>query len=390
MQNAKLKNQNQNLKFSAIGGFAFGEKKFRFCVVIFHFSFLIFNFIGCSTVPSKNTIVVYHINGTSYMPLPLLCRQKGIDWDYDTWTRVVTLRKDAHKINLAVGQPIAVVDGKSKDLKSPVEFYQGTIVVSRLFKEDILDVLFKENLPVSQSALKQRAFLSIKKVVVDAGHGGKDPGAIGRVIGLNEKDVNLDIARRLAEVLRKEGIEVIMTRSKDVFIPLERRADIANTANADLFISIHANSNRVRSLEGFEVYYISENVNDSSRALFSAKNDFLNLDKSCFDHYTLDLKAVLWDLIYTNSRAESVELAQAICRRVNRNLSAKVLGVKSASFCVLKGAHMPAVLVETGFLSNCNEESLLKSSSYRQQVSEAVFEGIEDYSRDCVFAEASK
>lgn len=345
---------------------------------------------GCSTVPSKNSIIVYHINGTNYMPLLLLCRQKGIDWDYDTWTRTVTLRKEAHKINLAVHQPLIVVDGKSKDLKYPVEFYQGTIAVPVKFKEQVLDVLFKQSSADSQSALKQEVFLSIKKVVVDAGHGGKDPGAIGRILGLNEKDVNLDIARRLAEALRKEGIEVIMTRSTDVFIPLEKRVDIANIANVDLFISIHANSNRVRSLEGFEVYYISENISDLNRALFSAKNDFLNLDKSCFDHYTLDLKAVLWDLIYANSRAESVELARAICRRVNLNLSAKILGVKSAAFCVLKGAHMPAVLVEAGFLSNRNEESLLKSGSYRQQICEAVFEGIKDYSKDCVFAEALK
>ncbi|MFH1440756.1 MAG: N-acetylmuramoyl-L-alanine amidase [Candidatus Omnitrophota bacterium] len=359
--------------------------------VLFTVYFLLSTFLnGCSTVSSKNSIAVYHINGTSYMPLPVLCAQRGIDWDYDTFTRGITLRKETHKINLAVGQPLIVIDGKSKDLKYPVEFYRGTIVVPVKFKEQVLDLLFKQLSLNSQSARKQKAFLSIKKVVIDAGHGGKDPGAIGRGIGLKEKDVNLDIALRLAEALKKEGIEVIMTRSTDVFIPLKKRVDIANTANADLFISIHANSNRVRSLEGFEVYYISENVSDSKRALSSAENDFLNIDKNCFDHYTLDLKAVLWDLIYTNSRAESVELAQAICHSVNRNLSAKVLGVKTAAFCVLKGTHMPAVLVETGFLSNRNEESLLKSGSYRQQVADAVFEGVEDYSKDCVFAEALK
>lgn len=233
------------------------------------------------------------------------------------------------------------------------------------------------------------AWAKIKSVVIDAGHGGNDPGAIGRS-GLKEKDVNLDVAKRMAVLLRENGVSVILTRTSDRFVSLQERVNITNNSKADLFISIHSNANRVRSLNGFEVYYISSAANDTKRALQAANSARLDFDSSCFAGNSVNLRATLWDMIYTSSRAESIELARSICHSIDNDLEARVIGVKSASFYVLKGARMPAVLIEIGFVSNGNEERLLKDSSYRQKLAESITGGIRDYATQLSLTEVAK
>ncbi|OGX45929.1 MAG: hypothetical protein A3G38_04550 [Omnitrophica WOR_2 bacterium RIFCSPLOWO2_12_FULL_51_8] len=231
----------------------------------------------------------------------------------------------------------------------------------------------------------------IKKVVVDAGHGGKDPGAIGKTIGAREKDINLDIARRLSKLLKDDGIEVVMTRSSDRFVSLSRRVDIANASGADLFISVHSNANRARSLNGFEVYYVSEKANDAKRALAAARSRPLRLKDAFFADNSLNLRAIVWDMIYTQNRGQAIELSRALCRAMADNLEVKILGVKGARFQVLWGANMPAVLIETGFLSNSSEERKLKNSFYRQKIAEAIEEGVRKYSWEAqLIAEAGR
>jgi N-acetylmuramoyl-L-alanine amidase len=228
----------------------------------------------------------------------------------------------------------------------------------------------------------------IKKVVIDAGHGGNDPGTIGRT-GLKEKDVNLDIVKRLAKLLRDSGVEVVLTRSYDVFVPLAGRVDIANNSRADLFISIHGNANRVRGLNGFEVYYVTPaNNNDIKRALAAAKSAAPVIPGSSFDYISADTKTILWDMLYTFNRSESIKLGRSLCRTVNRDLYCKILGVKAANYYVLKGTRMPGVLIETGFLSNRDEERQLKNPYYRQQIVEAIMRGIVNYVSDYRLAEA--
>jgi len=181
-----------------------------------------------------------------------------------------------------------------------------------------------------------------------------------------------------------------MVRSRDTFIPLSRRVDIANNSNAELFISIHSNANRVKGLNGFEIYYVSPALNDSRRALSAAQHLRLNLNSSWFasDSDSIDLKATLWDMIYASSRSESITLARSICRSIDHELETKVLGIKGANFYVLKGVRMPAVLIEIGFLSNPHEELLLKNSYYRQQIAKAIASGINSYTRDYDIMEA--
>ena len=345
---------------------------------------------GCATIPARPglaAIPVYNIGGVSYMPLISLCEQRGINWEYDTFTRAINLNKDLHRINLRVGETLIIVDGKTQNLANPVDMYQGTVVVPLKFKERYLDVLYKEIKP-AYGRFPQLP-IRIKKVVIDAGHGGNDPGAIGKT-GLREKDINLDIAKRLAKLLSNEGVKIAMTRSSDRFISLSRRVDIANDSHAELFISIHSNANRSKGLKGFEVYYVSPNLSDSRRALSAAKNLRLNLDNSYFASDSLNLRATLWDMIYASSRAESITLARAICRSIDHELETKVLGVKGANFYVLKGVAMPAVLIEIGFISNPKEELLLKNSYYRQQIAEAIAGGINNYARDYAITETSR
>ena len=335
-------------------------------------------------MPSQQiSLPTYQINGTSYLPLLSLCKAKGVIMDYDTFTRSAILKKDSHRINLMVGQDLILVDGASQRLSHPPEIYQGTMVVPYRFKEQVLDALFKESYPGRRTTV---SLLKIGKVVVDAGHGGTDPGATGKR-GLREKDVTLDIAKRVSNLLKDAGVSVVMTRSRDVFVPLSRRVEVANNSAADLFLSIHANANRVRSLHGFEVYYVSPQANDSQRALNAAKDGAPDLPGASFASYSLNLKATLWDLLYTYNRAESVELAGDLCRSTDRNLGRQILGVKGANFYVLKGVKMPAVLIETGFLSNSEEEGMLRNSYHRQEIAASIVDGLEDYAEDLVLAQ---
>ena len=339
---------------------------------------------GCATVPTiKEAFPTYNINGTTYFPLVSICEQRNINWEYDTFTRALDISKGNHKINLRVGDSLALVDGKAQNLHDPVDIYQGTIVVPSKFKEEILDTLFKESFPVTKMTFP---VASIKKVVIDAGHGGNDPGAIGNT-GLREKDVNLDIAKRLANLLRQQGIEVVMTRSTDKFIPLDKRVDIANASGADLFVSIHANANRVRSLKGFEVYYVAPTVSDSKRATSAADSASLPLDSSTLASHSKNVKTIIWDMIYTYNRAESIELSKAICHAMDSKVECPIIGIKGARFEVLRGVRMPGVLIETGFVSNPSEERMLKNSFYRQKITEGIMQGLSSYVQDLMLSQ---
>lgn len=350
------------------------SQTFKFSFFVSLFALCIFTLSGCASVPTRETLSTYYLNGTNYLSLSSLCRVKGLEWDFDSFTRRISLAKGAHRINLMVGERLVLVDGLPQHLEHPVDIYKGEIMVPDKLKTEILDVLFK-------SRHKTQAALSrIKRVVIDAGHGGHDPGAIGKS-GLKEKDVVLDIAKKLEQLFSESGIEVVMTRAHDTFVSLEQRAEIANRSGADLFFSIHANANRVRWLNGFEVYYISPYIDDNQRAMQSARSSNLNLDKAYFSNASLDLKATLWDMLHTYNRAESMSLAYSLCDSMRRTLDAKILGVKAAGFSVLKGTQMPAVLIEVGFISNNDEEGLLRNTYYRQQLADAIFQGTREYAR---------
>ncbi|HSN14361.1 MAG TPA: N-acetylmuramoyl-L-alanine amidase [Anaeromyxobacteraceae bacterium] len=222
---------------------------------------------------------------------------------------------------------------------------------------------------------------TVRRIVVDAGHGGHDPGAIGRR-GLREKDVTLDIARKVAKELKGEGFEVVLTRSDDRFLQLEERTALANTSRGDLFVSIHANATPRRNRSGIETYFLNV-TDDRYAARLAARENGADLDGGESDDV---LKRIRADLDAVASAGSSHQLAALVQRELCSSVRSRFgdvrdLGVKSALFYVLLGARMPAVLVETGFISNAAEEKRLGSPAYRLEVAKAVTRAVRSFAR---------
>ena len=228
--------------------------------------------------------------------------------------------------------------------------------------------------------LAQQLGLKIKRIVIDAGHGGKDPGAIGKG-GLQEKDVVLKIAKGLKEALVRElGAEVIMIREDDKFIPLEERTAIANTKEADIFISVHANASFNRRASGVETYYLNL-TNDEAAIRVAARENAVSTKKMS------DLQYILNDLMKTAKTNESSRLAAKVQGSLVASLKAKYNdvkgnGVKGAPFYVLVGTHMPSILVEVSFISNPKEEARLTDKEYIKEVVNGITIGIKGYAKE--------
>ncbi|MCI0484007.1 MAG: N-acetylmuramoyl-L-alanine amidase [candidate division NC10 bacterium] len=216
----------------------------------------------------------------------------------------------------------------------------------------------------------------LRTIVIDPGHGGRDTGAIGPN-GLQEKDVVLDIGLRLRRLIQERlRIRVVMTRTEDVFVPLEERTAIANRAKADFFISIHVNAAHRSKAQGFETYFLSREPSDSS-ARASAIRENLSVNLGGLRPKEEDaLRAILWDMANTLYLKESSELAQIFLDELDKILKVDNRGVKSAPFFVLMGAAMPAVLLEVAFISNPQEEKNLQAQGYKDRVAEALYAGI--------------
>jgi N-acetylmuramoyl-L-alanine amidase len=218
-------------------------------------------------------------------------------------------------------------------------------------------------------------------IVIDAGHGGRDYGAIGRYKKTREKDINLEIAKNLAKLIRKDKqFKVVMTRSKDVYVSLDERAKIANEAKADLFISIHCNASPKTSANGFEVYYLAPAKSDAARAVAQLENAPFLLDDPAVDKgEEADLAFILNDMIQTEFLTESADLAYMADMEMRKKLDIKARGVDHAGFFVLNRVYMPSILVEAAFISNKDEEKKLRSKKYRKKVAEAVYEAVKRF-----------
>ncbi|MEE8185262.1 MAG: N-acetylmuramoyl-L-alanine amidase [Thermodesulfobacteriota bacterium] len=223
---------------------------------------------------------------------------------------------------------------------------------------------------------------TLKTVVIDPGHGGLDSGAIGPN-GIMEKDINLAIAKRLSEFLSgKPGLNVILTRTEDIFIPLRERTAIANGNAADLFVSIHANAAFRKGASGVETYFLSfEASDDEARRVAAFENGVVSLEDYNTDRQETkdDLKAILWDMAQTELLNESSQLAELIQEKLSNVVKGEPRGVKQAPFIVLVGATMPAILIEVGFITNPEEEKRLASKSTQEDLASAVFEGINNF-----------
>ncbi len=237
---------------------------------------------------------------------------------------------------------------------------------------------------VSNPSAPPQASSGLRKIVLDPGHGGKDPGAVGPG-GITEKDIALAVAKKLAAKLKNEmGIQVVLTRKDDRFIALEDRTDLANKENADLFISLHVNASPNVEAKGIETYYLDNTTDEAAIRLAARENATSRKNIS-------DLQFILSDMTQNVKLEDSITLAHRIQNSLVSGM-AKVmgdvrdLGVKKALFYVLVGARMPSVLVEMFFITNRSEGRAMSQGSYQDAMVEALFEGIQKFSQSNLIA----
>jgi N-acetylmuramoyl-L-alanine amidase len=229
---------------------------------------------------------------------------------------------------------------------------------------------------------RTEARASKKRVVIDPGHGGHDPGAVGPT-GLYEKDVVLDVALKAKEHIERRHpyIEVHLTRDRDVFIPLDKRAQVANNLNADLFVSVHANASPNRLARGIETYLL--NWTDDEEAMrVAARENAISLKQ--MKELKSEVGLILTSLERESKRDESIKIAGYVQNALASSITEEYpsvpnLGVKQALFYVLVGAKMPSVLAEVAFISNPQEEKLLANEEFRDRLAFALAEGINGY-----------
>ena len=372
-------------------------------------------------------LFIYNLEEKDYVSLADIKNLLNIPVSWDAVTQRVVFKTKRGKISLLINNSRLIINEKIRYLTYPPRFLNGGIIVPMQFLTDLLpeildyrinweipkhrlDIQTKDTVIIGEEEDYTRVELSshqfkkqdmdktgrylrkkrktstsasyrIDLVVIDPGHGGRDPGAIGRK-GLKEKDVVLDIANRVARKLKKKGIRVILTRAKDNFIPLNERTAIANRNRADLFLSIHANAAFTRRASGFETFYVSEAVDDHARAVAATENSVLELERATSRGKLDDtLHAILWDLAYTEFRVESIEWGELLMRELAKNIRGENRGVKPGPFYVLKGAQMPSLLVEVGFISNVVEESRLRKASHREKIAKALVDSILRYKK---------
>ena len=223
----------------------------------------------------------------------------------------------------------------------------------------------------------------IDLVVVDPGHGGQNRGSVGAT-GYLEKDFNLVLARLLKQALEARGIEVILTRDDDLLVPLETRTEVANSVGADMFISIHANGFPGKDARGFEVYFLSPAEDEEARFVAASENEAVEPPPILAGQGD-DVAFILWDTAQNEFVAESSYLAQLVDEEIAKATGIPNRGVKQADFFVLKGAYVPGILVECAFITNPQEEEMLKDDAFRTKIVDSIMSAIgrfrENYNR---------
>ncbi len=260
--------------------------------------------------------------------------------------------------------------------------YRLVLDVEGQKNNEALPAIDKNNAIQPPVASKKTSGVGIQKIVLDPGHGGKDPGAIG-VGGLTEKDIVLNVAKKLAKKLRNDmAVEVVLTRNDDTFVDLPTRTAIANAENADLFISLHANASPNAHTRGLETYYLDHTDDEAALRLAARENGISTKSVT-------DLQFILADMTQNMKLEDSITLAHRLHGSLVAGLERKAggvkdLGVKKAQFFVLVGAKMPSVLIELFFITNKIEGRAMSQESYQNAVVDALCEGIKRYNQTLV------
>ena len=313
---------------------------------------------ACATVPHRGSRA--RVSNSDYIDITSFCKKHNFEYSFDTIDDLVRIYSPDKEIKLLLNSSVGIFSGSIFYLKKPPVYLKGNILLPQQLEKII----------TSGEFVSFRPLFTIKTIVVDPGHGGKDPGAISSR-GLQEKTVNLSVAKYLKEELERMGFKVILTRDRDVFVSLAQRANIAKQHNADLFISVHANSNHSREVSGVEIYYLSPSqLKAQERSVRLAQSENFQ-GKSM----SSDVKAILWDLLIRKNYGFAVELSD-IFYLTFKNLGFNIKPSKKASFYVLKFAYVPSILVEIGYLSNHYEEIALRKKHYQKQIAHAIALGV--------------
>ena len=315
---------------------------------------------GCVTVKTRSS---------QSSSLSTLCEENGVNWYWDSVSQAVTVSLGAMSARAMVGSEIVVIDQQKIFLSEPLKRQRGRIQVPADFYRKVILRLRGQEGP---------AALRPYRIIIDPGHGGKDPGAIGAA-GTYEKDIVLDIAKRLKAILDGYQYDVKMTRSGDTFISLEQRTEIASQFVADLFISIHANASPTSRASGLEVYALKQLDWEEQKDPQRVRNHDILFNKLAMQKQDKAVANIVTDMLYSYKSSESFTLARAISEELGQETRARERGVYKAGYFVLRNTLMPAVLIEVGFLSNPREERQLNSGQYRQKIAEGISQSVRNY-----------
>ena len=307
---------------------------------------------------------LFAVNDISLMDT---AKKEGITLYWDSLSETGMLEKNGHQITFRKDESIVMLDNVRFELTDAPELINNKIYVSKKFMNDA-DQMFKEN---------NSTMFKVGAILVDAGHGGKDPGALktykinGKDVTIQEKDVNLKVAKLLGERLKTAypDKQIILTRNKDVFLTLQERTEIANNVKvkedeAVLFISIHVNSSLNKTSSGYEVWYLSPGYRRTV------------LDKSSTDDKSLF--PILNSMLEEEYTTESIMIAKFIMDGLQSQIGneSKARGIKAEEWFVVKNSNMPSVLIELGFVSNEKEALLLNNDTYLKKAALGIYNGI--------------
>lgn len=268
----------------------------------------------------------------------------------------------------------------------PVIINEGKYFIPVNFLQEVLPLIYPEEILyqidhiVAPIPIDNR----IKTIVIDPGHGGKDPGAVGYSNKVLEKDITLSIAQKLKEKIEANtSIKVYLTRNGDSFVSLRERTEFANDVEADLFLSVHVNAHSSEEVKGIEVYYLSTARTDDARATEALENAVVyhyEGGQEAIDKYN-DLDFILTDMAQNEHLQESHDLCVTVQTNLIELTEGIDRGVKQADFYVLRGAFMPAILIESGFITNKKEERKLARESYQENIVQALYQSIDSFAK---------
>lgn len=352
---------------------------------------LLFTLAGCQTVPRDQV----HSDEFRAIYLTDVCDAENVICDWDQISQVVSLRTDDKEATTLIDSNLVLLNEEQITLDEPLRLRHGRIIVTDEFRRKVISelkkgaptfvdkvqtVLTPKPKPVEPVITGNFRVRKLREVILDAGHGGKDPGAIGYSRS-QEKEIVMDITRRLKRILEDYGIKVHMTRNDDSFISLQDRSAFASRTKADAFVSIHANASKTRSVQGVEVFSLRHLTPVEMNDIKRVKNRRILMDHLAASRTDPNIEVLVDEMMFAHKQGESYQLAARIGQDMARTLKIRHRGTKTAGFYVLRNTLIPAVLVEVGFLTNPKEERQLKSSRYREKVAHSIANSLIDYAR---------